>query len=136
MNNLLLRMDLEDYDVLANEGESVDDKKIEEAWANAASCVDSPGPITILRDPKSRRLYVGYHRTLSELTLPELVRLGQYIMTYDGILNLEIQEDGREAWLLFAWPWRIVKKSSAGELKKKIKHVDDLINKIWKETAG
>jgi hypothetical protein len=125
-------MDLRGHEVLANEAETfTEDKHVDAAWANAASCVDSPSDITILQDIHNGKLYVGYHRTLSELTIPELVRLGQYIMTYEDKLCLEIKKDGKEAWMIFMWPWRIVKKSSAGELKKKIKRVDDLINKIW-----
>lgn len=103
------RDDLPDAECLENEAESFEDNRAHtKLWLLAAECVRCAGDITIQR--AKGRLYVGYHRTLSELTPRQLVLVGCHLLGYKGLLSLSVRiEAVSEAYAVFWFPVGILK---------------------------
>jgi len=131
--NIEIRDDLPDYEVLENEGECfVDDKRrssrVTNAWVKAVARVDCASSITV--GISKGKLFVGYHSTLSGLTTKQLVNLGRYIGGYNGLVSLAVYDgDYKEAYIVFYFPVRVLRNTPG--YKKLLKQADKAVALAW-----
>ena len=131
MNNVIIRDDLDDYEVLENEAEGfVDDKKkaleVTELWIKATYKTNC-SMVTI--GESEGKLFAGYHHTMSDLTPVQLVGIGRYIAAYNGLVSLTLWGDDKEAYITFYFPVRVLRNRKV--YQKLVKTADRAVAQAW-----
>jgi hypothetical protein len=128
----MIRSDLEEYVVLHNEGECFVDgrlgARVSKLYDDATKLVNA-SYVTVGQDSKSKRLYLGYHETMSELTLDQMVRGCTEILQWKGKLELDVEpcRPGYEVHVIFLYPARHLK-----EFKKMIALAQKTMSVAWR----